>query len=85
MKTLLKFSAPWCQSCNALSTVLKPINLDSVNLVEVDIDKEQDMVHLHKIRSIPTLVLLDEVGTEIKRSTDIKTKNKALQFLGFIE
>ena len=81
MNTLLKFSASWCSTCPVLSKILKTIDLGSTILVEVDIDKEQTTVNAYNIRALPTLVLLDETGEEIKRCTGVKTKEQLLQFL----
>lgn len=82
MNTLLKFSASWCSSCPVLSKTLKTIDLGSINLVEVDIDKEPATVNAYNIRALPTLVLLDETGEEVKRCTGSKPRDYLVEFLG---
>ena len=83
MNTLLKFQATWCNSCSVLSRTLKTINMDSVKLIEVDIDQQPELSKTHDVRSIPTLILIDsKTNKEIKRCTGVKTKEQLLQFLG---
>ncbi len=86
MNTLIKFSANWCGPCAALSTVLKTIDLSSIKMIEIDVDKQSELVHEHCVRALPTLVLVNsETNAEIKRCTGVKTKEQLLQFLGLTE
>lgn len=82
--TLLKFSATWCNPCRQLSRTLKTLPEDQlpVSIQEIDIDKETGMSAMWKIRSVPTLVLLDETGEEIKRISGALTKDQLIKFLG---
>lgn len=57
--------------------------MDSVKLIEVDIDQQPELSKNHDVRSIPTLILIDsKTNKEIKRCTGVKTKEQLLQFLG---
>jgi len=59
---LLKFYADWCGPCKAMTPVVKAVleGFPNIKLVEVDIEKKNDMVSQYSIRSIPTLVLLSD-------------------------
>lgn len=81
MNSLIKFSSSWCTNCNTLSRVLYSIPLGFTTLVEVDIDQEPDMAKAYNIRMLPTLILLDETGEEIKRCSGVKSKEFLLEFL----
>ena len=81
MNSLIKFSSSWCTNCNTLSRVIYGIPLGSTTLVEIDIDQEPDMAKAYNIRMLPTLVLLDSTGEEIKRCSGVKSKDFLLQFL----
>lgn len=82
--TLLKFSASWCSPCGQLTKILKSIPQEELpfDIQEIDIDKEPGMAALWKIRSIPTLILTDETGEELRRSTGALTKDLLMKFLG---
>jgi len=85
MKTLLKFYASWCKPCAALSTVLETIDTNSmsIDIYEIDVDKLPKVAAAHNIRSLPTLILIEDndPATET-RCTGVKTKEQLLQFLG---
>jgi thioredoxin 1 len=63
---LLKFSASWCGPCQQLSKILENIELP-YPLTEIDIDEDTDRAASFGIRGVPTMVLLDDDGNEIKR------------------
>lgn len=56
---LLKFEASWCQPCKILSRTLEQIALPCPVTV-VDIDKDHKTAVEYGVRSVPTLILLDE-------------------------
>jgi thioredoxin 1 len=63
---LLKFSAGWCQPCQALSKVISETTLP-VELVEIDVDQEADKARDFGVRGVPTLVLINDVNEELSR------------------
>lgn len=82
MKTLLKFEAPWCASCKVLTNLLKDVDLSGIEVVPINIDVDTASAKAYNVRSIPTLVLLDSTGEEIRRSTGALTKDQLMKFLG---
>lgn len=73
MKRLLRFTAEWCRPCKSLAAILEETKGD-MPIEVIDIDKFSDIAVEFGIRSVPTLVLMDE-NIEIKRMTGLKTKN----------
>lgn len=69
---ILKFKATWCAPCRVLSTMLDEFN--ECPIEDVNIDLEPDRASDHNVRGVPTLVLLDEDGTELWRKTGLITK-----------
>lgn len=64
---IIKFSADWCSSCKSLSSNLSKLDLKGLSFQEVDIDKEPTLAQQHNVRGIPTLILLDSEGNELRR------------------
>lgn len=68
MKEVLKFSASWCGPCQALGMTLKSVDDWGVQIKEIDIDDNLDLAAKYSIRSVPTLVVLED-GNEVRRKT----------------
>jgi thioredoxin 1 len=66
---VFKFSASWCQPCKMLSKTLE--GYDAIDIQEIDIDKEQEVAIRYGIRSVPTLVLFDDNGNEVRRKSGV--------------
>ena len=80
MKQLLKFHATWCQPCKALSTNFNRVDLGDVELIEIDIDEKLELAKQYNVRSVPTLVLLEN-NVEIKRHSGVLTPDKIEEFI----
>jgi len=59
---LVDFYADWCAPCQTMNPVLQQISKDyskHLNLVKVNVDKSRPVADKFNVRSIPTLVLLN--------------------------
>jgi thioredoxin 1 len=76
MLRVLKFYADWCQPCKALSKSLEEIKTDTV-IENIDIDKDENrwIVSHYNIRSVPTMIMLDE-NVEVKRKSGSMVKSE---------
>jgi thioredoxin 1 len=79
MKRVLRFTASWCQPCKALAQQLEEINTN-LPIEVIDIDDNQALAMEYGIRSVPTLVMLNE-NVEVKRRTGIVAKNLLQEWL----
>jgi thioredoxin 1 len=76
---VLKFQAQWCSPCKLLDAQLKRL-FPLLEVTKVDTDEERQLAQQYNIRSIPTLIILDENGKEIKRLTGSVTDIKLKEF-----
>ena len=78
---VLKFSAQWCQPCRSLSPIIKQLSIDKgFELVEIDVEENDEKAEEYKVRSLPTLVFLQN-GVEKERCTGSKTKQQLLEII----
>jgi thioredoxin 1 len=61
---VLKFSASWCTPCKLLSATLKDVE----GVKEIDIDQNRELTAKYGVRSVPTLVFLQD-DKEVERTT----------------
>jgi thioredoxin-like negative regulator of GroEL len=70
---LLKFYADWCQPCKNLSEVMANIELPW-KVVEIDTEKNMEDTIYFGVRTLPTLLLIDENNNIVKRVTGSMTE-----------
>jgi thioredoxin 1 len=72
MRKILRFTASWCQPCKNLAKQLEEIDTGlPIEVIDIDVDTELAMDY--GIRSVPTLVIVEE-NVEVKRMTGLVTK-----------
>ena len=79
---LLKFYAEWCGPCKGLSMVIKGAeDKITIPVEEVDIDQNVFMATNFGVRSVPTLILVDDKEKEIKRKVGMVQEKELLEWL----
>lgn len=63
---ILKFYADWCNPCKALEEMLKTENVEHEN-INIESDEGNTLTSTYKIKSIPTLIKVDNENKEIDR------------------
>ncbi len=66
-KGILYFSAPWCGPCKALSPQMDEISKSGIPVKKINCDYDADLPRQYNVKNIPTCVLTDLAGNEIKR------------------
>ena len=67
--TLVDFFATWCGPCKMMHPVLEQLKDDlgdSIRIIKLDVDKNEELAMLHRIQSVPTLMLFRN-GEVIRR------------------
>ena len=63
MITILKFESDSCPQCKALSVILERISKENkidIKNIDIEEDNSQDLIRKYNIRSIPTIIFLNE-------------------------
>lgn len=77
---LLKFSSESCSPCKALSKTLSEMTVP-FPVQEVNVDSESELARMYKVRSVPTLVLVDQEGCVVSVKTGAVSKDALAQWL----
>jgi thioredoxin 1 len=72
MNKVLRFTATWCGPCKMLSESLSRIET-TVPIDVIDVDEQPVLAAKYGIRSVPTLVMVDEDGNATKTLTGNQT------------
>jgi thioredoxin 1 len=78
----LKFYAEWCGPCKGLTMVVNgakdklPMPVENVN-----IDENVFMAQDFKVRSVPTMIVVDDQEKEIRRHVGLMNEEQLLKFL----
>ncbi len=61
--TLVDFFATWCGPCKMQSPILEQVKNalgDAVNIIKVDIDRNQALAQQYRVMSVPTLIVFKD-------------------------
>jgi len=78
MKQILYFTASWCGPCRMLGPIMESVK-GQVNYSKLDVDVEQDLAVKYKVRSVPTLVLVEN-GVEKNMLVGVHQSPEILKF-----
>lgn len=76
---VLKFQADWCQPCKMLTNTIKDDIVTDIPIELIDLDNNSNneeitnLLKKYDVRSVPTLILLDDNGVEIRRKVGLGT------------
>lgn len=77
---VLKFSADYCNPCKNLTSILEKYGI--TNYEEIDICSEEGMqlVAKYSIRSVPTMLKLDDEGNVLDKQIGVKPDSDIKDF-----
>jgi len=65
------FSAKWCGPCRQYGPIMERVS-QSVPVQKINVDENKELTAQYEIRSVPTVVLVDNTGKEIARHVGIQ-------------
>jgi thioredoxin len=74
----LYFSAPWCGPCKMFGPVMERVST-KVNVQKVNVDENQDLAMQYSVRSVPTVILVDNTGKEYARQVGVQNENMLVE------
>ena len=85
--TILDFYADWCNPCKSLAPVLDKVASErGIDVVKVNIeDDEEELSVRHGVRNIPTVVVLNDDGSEKSRFVGTKSESDINKFFDEIK
>jgi thioredoxin 1 len=80
---LIDFYADWCAPCKKMSPILKEVKSelgDKINIVKIDVDKNNSVATKFQIRGVPTLILLQS-GKLLWRQSGVVQKSELINII----
>ena len=74
----LYFSAPWCGPCKMFGPIMERVST-KVNVQKVNVDENQDLAMQYSVRSVPTVILVDNTGKEYARQVGVQQENMLVE------
>jgi thioredoxin-like negative regulator of GroEL len=78
---MVEFYSPYCSACKETARIVRDLagrcDKSSVvlKIVDVSIESNEGLSQQYDIRALPTVLFLDELGTEVKRLEGLQTTN----------
>lgn len=80
---VLKFTASWCGPCKSMNPywddVIEASGFD-VEVIDIDVDSETTLQH--NIKSVPTMLILDDKGTVLANKTGALSQSQLTEWFG---
>lgn len=75
--------ASWCKPCLQLKPIFDEViqEINDVKVVEIDVEEHPDIASNYKVKSIPTIIIVDEDETIISMKSGFMNKNELERFI----
>ena len=78
---LVDLFATWCGPCKMLSPILREVKDslgDTVSIIKIDVDKNQQISSKYQVRGVPTMILFQN-GKQLWRQSGVLTKEEIIK------
>ena len=84
--TVLDFWADWCRPCKAMAPIIDAVEATGKVLIDrIDVEAYEMIAAAYEVTNIPTYILVDDSGTEIRRVTGAMSRKAFTKFCGIEE
>lgn len=80
MEKVIKLYADWCGPCKVLENMLKECNIKHEN-VNIDSPDGEGLSIKYGVRSIPTILILDEEENLLRKRVGVPTPDELMKFI----
>ena len=78
MAKIIYFTAPWCGPCRTFGPIVESSGLP---VQKVNIDEDQELASQYGVRSVPTLLKINDLGQELgSRIVGVQSKENVLNW-----
>jgi len=80
---LVDFFAEWCGPCKMLAPILKEVKQElgnTIKIVKIDVDKNQELAEKYQVRGVPTMVLFKD-SKQVWRQSGVLQKAQITELL----
>lgn len=81
MKTILKFYSPICSPCKLVGKNLEQLEDVEIKSIDITDSNNKEWISTYSVKSIPTVIVLNEDGTTKETFRGIVTADKVKEVL----
>lgn len=78
MNVVIKFSGNFCNPCQQLKPIFDDVikDIPDIKVVEIDVEEHPDIASNYKVKSIPTIIIVDEKDNVLAMKSGMMTKEQ---------
>ena len=83
MKTVIKMGASWCRPCLQLKPIFDEVvaEIDNIRVVNINVDDTPDIASSYGVRSVPTVIIVDENDKIVAMKSGYMNKEELEKFI----